>query len=234
VIATFFKTRGCRFERKFVTSELDEHDLEHLIKHHPLMFSEIYHQRYVNSLYFDTVSLASYYDNLSGVKDRMKIRIRWYGELFGKIAEPVLEFKVKDGWAGWKALYKLPSLTLTARIDYNMLIMAMAEIDLPQHLPLLVKSVEPIIIIRYKRKYFRSSDNNFRITIDTKLSYHAAGKYDNIDAYKYTDHISKILELKYQKELDNRADEVTRYLPFRLSKNSKYANGISRLLGYEL
>jgi SPX domain protein involved in polyphosphate accumulation len=198
------------------------------------MFSEIYHQRYVNSLYFDTVSLASYYDNLSGVKDRMKIRIRWYGELFGKIAEPVLEFKAKDGWAGWKALYKLPSLTLTARIDYNMLIMAMAEIDLPEHLPLLVKSVEPIIIIRYRRKYFRSSNNNFRITIDTKLSYHAAGKHDNIDAHKYTDHISKILELKYQKEFDNQADEVTKHLPFRLSKSSKYVNGISRLLGYEL
>jgi len=234
VTVACLKIQRCRFERKFVTSELDEHDLVHLIRHHPLMFTEIYHQRYVNSLYFDTVSLANYHDNLSGIKDRMKIRIRWYGELFGKIAEPILEFKIKDGWAGWKTLYQLPALQMTARIDYDMLIMAMAKIDLPEHLPLLIKSIEPIIIIRYKRKYFSSTENNFRITIDTDLSYHAARRRDNIDSHKYADYITKILELKYQRKYDNQAEAVTNHLPFRLSKNSKYVNGISRLFGYEL
>lgn len=44
--------------------------------------------------------MLAYQDNLIGISDRMKVRIRWYGALLGLIEEPVLELKIKRGFLG--------------------------------------------------------------------------------------------------------------------------------------
>ena len=86
-----------RYERKFKISEIDRNYVETLVKYHPAMFSEIFHERIVNNIYFDTLNMDYYYDNKSGSSKRMKVRIRWYGNQFGLIEKPVLELKIKDG-----------------------------------------------------------------------------------------------------------------------------------------
>ena len=90
-------TSDYRYERKFVTSELSKYHVESIVKTHPAIFSEIYQLRNVNNMYFDSFRLVNYSDNVDGSSDRIKIRIRWYGELFGKIKNPVLEIKEKKG-----------------------------------------------------------------------------------------------------------------------------------------
>ena len=75
------------------------------------------HQIYQNNLfhwvvvyknfYFDSVNFNNYYDNLDGNIFRTKIRIRWYGDLFGYIENPVLELKIKNGLLGNKISYNL-------------------------------------------------------------------------------------------------------------------------------
>ena len=50
-----------RYERKFIISQLDRHHVETLIKNHPAMFSEIFHERSVNNIYFDTHQLKHYF-----------------------------------------------------------------------------------------------------------------------------------------------------------------------------
>ena len=52
-----------RYERKFIISNTDEKKIEHYIKLHPKIFSEIYHERYVNNIYFDSLQLQNYFDN---------------------------------------------------------------------------------------------------------------------------------------------------------------------------
>ena len=91
-----------RYERKFLISELTREEVQSLIKSHTVMFREIYHPRYVNNIYFDTFDMGSYFDNVNGAFNRVKVRIRWYGDLFGPIKKPILEFKIKKGLLGTK------------------------------------------------------------------------------------------------------------------------------------
>ena len=86
-----------RYERKFFISGLKKEDIEFMVKLHPAIFREIYHERTVNNLYFDSYEMKSYLDNVSGNSQRAKVRIRWYGDLFGIIEKPVLEVKIKRG-----------------------------------------------------------------------------------------------------------------------------------------
>ena len=69
---------------------MDAHQVRALVKLHPSMFYEPYPPRYVNNLYLDTEDMENYLDNVSGVAERRKVRIRWYGDLFGDIGRPML------------------------------------------------------------------------------------------------------------------------------------------------
>ena len=46
-------------------------------------------------------------DNLDGINDREKHRVRWYGEDTGTLIAPILENKIKKNFQGNKILYKL-------------------------------------------------------------------------------------------------------------------------------
>ena len=52
------------------------------------------------------MTLDNYRDNLNGVQNRIKHRIRWYGEVI-KVEEPILEYKIKQGELGYKESYPL-------------------------------------------------------------------------------------------------------------------------------
>ena len=84
-------------------------EIEALVNLHPAIFSQIYHPRFVNNLYLDSLSLNSYFCHVNGLKDRVKVRIRWYGDLFGPVDEPVLELKIKRGSLGRKESFPLAS-----------------------------------------------------------------------------------------------------------------------------
>ena len=96
-----------RYERKFLIRDLSVQEIETIIKLHPNFFSEIYYQRNVNNIYFDSLELESYQDNVTGSAQRVKTRIRWYGELFGLIEKPVLELKIKSGFLGRKESFHI-------------------------------------------------------------------------------------------------------------------------------
>ena len=67
-----------RYETKFSVLDLNHNEIENIIKSHPAIFNEIYFTRNVNNIYFDTVDFSSFIDNIEGVRDRKKVRIRWY------------------------------------------------------------------------------------------------------------------------------------------------------------
>ena len=48
-------------------------------------------------IYFDSLNFKDYSETINGISNRQKIRIRWYGDFFGLIKKPVLEFKQKKG-----------------------------------------------------------------------------------------------------------------------------------------
>ena len=91
-----------RYERKYKVSDLNHHVILQSIRMHPVGLRKIYPDRQINNIYFDTPDLNNYFDNIDGNMDRMKIRIRWYGDCFKYIDKPVLELKIKRGLLGKK------------------------------------------------------------------------------------------------------------------------------------
>ncbi len=101
--------------------------------------------------------------------------------------------------------------------------------ELPDWVNAVMLMLSPSLLNRYSRQYFISFDNNFRLTIDDKLSYFGIGNGLNNFMEK---HISDdtIVELKYDYKHDGKdAAYITNDLPFRLTKSSKYVNGFELL-----
>src|SRR3989338_2665467 len=114
-----------RHERKFLISDYSAADIEQIVKFNPACFTEIYHQRTVNNIYFDSLAFDSYYDNIEGNTNRTKARIRWYGNLFGEIENAILEFKIKKGLLGRKEYYSLNPFILNANFSKEQIISAL-------------------------------------------------------------------------------------------------------------
>lgn len=217
-----------RYERKFFIPELTIDEVESIVKMNPAMFQEIFYQRFVNNIYFDSVGLESYYDNVVGAYDRTKIRVRWYGELIGYIENPVLEIKIKRGVVCRKKSYCLQPFQLENSNIFRM-IDSINKSEIPAIVGLGLKNLEPILLNRYRRKYFMSADGDYRITVDTDLSFSRINCQNNIHLDKTMLNNNVILELKYDQCLDDYAHLITHHFPFRLTKSSKYLIGIERL-----
>ena len=94
-----------RFEKKWVFNNIDKETLLSNLINSKLFFREQFEERTVNSIYFDTLNLKSAVDNLNGVSDREKFRVRWYGKNSELLNEPILENKVKKNFQGYKIFF---------------------------------------------------------------------------------------------------------------------------------
>ena len=218
-----------RYERKFFISEMSKYEIESLVKFHPAIFSEIYHQRFVNNIYFDSVNLTNYFDNVVGSARRVKFRIRWYGELFGLIEKPALELKIKQGLVGRKESFSLIPFELDHSFSMSIISNVINKSEIPENMRLKLKSTYPTLLNRYSRRYFQSADMNYRITIDTDLVFYRINCQNNSFIGKFIDKDHVIVELKYNQNMDDRANYITNYFPFRLSKISKYVSGLEKI-----
>jgi SPX domain protein involved in polyphosphate accumulation len=218
-----------RYERKFIVSELDKYEIESLVKLHPALFSEIHHERTVNNIYFDSIAMTNYLDNLGGKSQRVKVRIRWYGGLLGAINKPVLEIKTKKGHVGAKISFPLEPLAINESLTIDTMREILKKAEIPDALKVRLLDLKFSLLNCYRRKYFQSADKKFRITIDSDLRFLRLSPMGNTFSQMVIDHTNTILELKYGKEFDDYADRITNYFPFRMTKSSKYVAGVELL-----
>jgi SPX domain protein involved in polyphosphate accumulation len=223
------QTREFRYERKFLVDQLDAHQVRALIKLHPSMFYEPYPPRYVNNLYLDTVGLENYFDNVAGAGERHKVRIRWYGELFQDVKQPMLEFKGKSGLVGTKQRYPFAPFTLDDRFCHRYYQEILGQTDLPGHVKQVMRELNVVLCNRYYRWYFATRDQRFRVTVDAEMTFYQVKKANNRFVHKYVNHNHVVVEMKYAKPLDVQADRVSGFFPFSVTKNSKYVTGIERV-----
>jgi len=223
-----FNEEKSRFERKFLVTDMHYADIEQQVRIHPAAFSPIFHPRIINNIYLDSNDLDFFHDNVSGKGSRKKARIRWYGEMNGRIEKPVLEFKIREGMLGNKLSFPLSSFTVGANLTLENLQDVFQNSELPVWALEIMMQLKPALLNRYSRKYFLSFDNKFRLTMDDQLSYFAIGNNNNtfIENFKSED---IIVELKYDFQNDDLAPAITNHLPFRLTKSSKYVNGVELL-----
>jgi len=215
-----------RFERKSFLENLSVENLRHMIALHPAMFSEIYHQRYINNIYFDTPDFKSLHDNLAGVSQRIKYRIRWYGDMFQDIKTPVLELKIKSGLLGYKRSFKLAPFSMNINFDFSDVIQAVKKSDLPLDVYTNFMQLQPALLNRYRRKYYQEKRQLFRVTVDENLNYYQIKKTNNLFLNAHHDRDKLVFELKYNEENDKKASEIMNSFPFRATKSSKYVMGM--------
>ena len=225
----FLNPNNPRYERKFCVDDLSCHELYAIVKHHRAMFSNIFQPRYVNNIYLDDHCLGNYWDNVTGSMSRLKVRIRWYGELFGMISKPVLELKMKEGLIGFKSSYLLPPFEIGSGFDREVVRSALKQAEIPESLLVELSIMEPSLLNRYRREYFMSADKRFRITIDTEMQFVKADQRMNAFLNRTKNHTDTVLELKYTPENDEHAAAITNVFPFRITRNSKYVCGVQAL-----
>ncbi|MDA8591360.1 VTC domain-containing protein [Flavobacteriaceae bacterium] len=222
-----------RYERKFtVPNSFKLSTIKQYVQHNTFLFREIFYQRQVNNIYFDTYAYNDYFDNVLGVSNRKKIRIRWYGDTFGTIAKPVLEVKIKKGLVGDKWSYKLKPFVLDNNFTQETIQKVFLDSDLPKPILESVRNVFPTLLNSYSRRYFLSANKKFRITLDFDLLYYKIEKRFNNFALLPAKDDNKIVELKYGLSDDKEAVQVSTQFPFRLNKNSKYVNGVNTIKNF--
>ncbi len=221
---------ACRYERKFFLEGMEPAAARAAVLHHPALFYEAYPPRWINNLYFDTPWMEHYQDNLSGSAARGKARVRWYHDLEGEVRNPVLEFKLKRGWVGWKESYPFPGFTFGRELTAQRLAELISSSTLPPQVIERMRGYRVALVNRYHRSYFATHDESFRVTLDTDLTYYRSGRLSNPLLARTVDHGVLVVELKYDAEHEPRAARIAARMPFRLTRSSKYVRGVEAFL----
>lgn len=219
-----------RYETKYSIVQLNHTELENIICTHPAMFKEIYSRRSINNIYFDDYDFNSFIDNIEGERDRKKVRIRWYGDLFGVCKNPSLEVKYKSGLLGWKERHKLSDFNLDRDKFFNFkeILDPLITQNNFEIMKLNLTFLRPTLLNCYERTYFMSRDEKFRVTLDRKMEFYSINPIR--DHFKiFSDEEKMVIELKYDEKFRNEVQKITQYFPFRVTKNSKYVIGVERL-----
>lgn len=215
-----------RCERKFIVDRMSVDQVMMMVKLHPAVFTMVYPPRYINNIYFDTKDMSYYHENVSGAKERRKVRLRWYGDMIGEHKSPVMEFKIKDGFVGTKEHYPLLPFIFRQDIDSDHFHHVIYKSHLPKQVKYYLRDLDPVLLNRYHRYYFETIDKRFRVTVDDEMSYYNLRRFSNSFSYRYSDDRNVVIELKYDKQIDHVASRISQSMPFTVTKNSKYVQGI--------
>lgn len=205
-----------RYERKYKVSDINHHVLLQAIRLHPAVMRKIYPDRQINNIYFDTMDLQCYSDNVDGISERKKFRVRWYGEDIFDIKNPNLEVKYRLSEVGSKLIYPVPEFDLQD----------LKGLTETVHQTLDRKVIlRPVLMNSYMRSYFGTKDGRYRITVDRKLQF-----FSLLSSNRFIRYITKedavIMEIKYEIDDDETTDRITQHFPLRQTKSSKYVTGV--------
>jgi hypothetical protein len=206
-----------RFERKYRIEGIPVDAVRQVIRCLPLSLRPLYPARRVNNLYFDTPALDTFHESVSGVGQRRKFRIRWYGAGAWPDENALFEIKIRDGEMGRKSVFPLAPAregdirALTAQV---------------RAFPQTPATLCPALFNSYERAYYGTARGDFHLTLDWGLQYR-----DYFGGSKrLAEDAAVVMEVKYSKESEaDLAAQILQNLPFRLGKNSKYVQGIQSL-----
>lgn len=213
------KNKIKRYERKWIFKSNDYLPLINTLIRSKLFFRNQFPSRKVNSIYFDTHDFICIRENLDGVSNKKKIRIRWYGDK-KKLINPILEIKSKRGFETIKETEKIKELE---NLNLNNFENLQKIKDVTNAKLKIKRIIHPILSTHYEREYFISQNKNIRATIDYNLNSIFLNNFSQTDIIKnYSSRC--ILELKYSIGFDHFVRKNLNSITLRLSKNSKFVN----------
>ncbi len=212
-----------RYERKYPQEAYTAAEVDLFIRRHPALFLEDHPERWVNSLYYDTPTLAGLAQSVDGLRDRVKVRVRWYGKLHRRVKHPVLEFKRKRGRLGSKDRYDLAPIDFRDGIAPPPGGLA-GDPPLPDDVAAALRLLVPASLTRYRRLYYRSADRRFRLTLDADLALYRVQPGSGRIVRVSGTFAGTVSEMKYGADDDEDARPLLQALPFRWSRFSKYCS----------
>lgn len=210
-----------RYERKFTVAIQDLPTFRHELKLHPAGFRQAFPPRFVNNVYFDNLDFSNLFENLDGVANRCKMRVRWYGDLWGEISNAFVEYKIKRGLAGTKRRFDLPTFVLAPDSHFGSVFAAagiLSELDFRVRHDL--QTSQAVVLNRYCREYYQVGER-FRVTLDSEVTSRAGPRFGDVPPESVA-----VVELKYDPSLESEASSLLQHFPLRVARNSKYVNGL--------
>ena len=218
--------KNSRYEIKFVLSNPQVSQALEWIYFHTS--AKLAHpNRLVNSIYFDDNDFTSVKDNLIGLSNRSKYRLRWYGDS-RQNEEVDLNFEIKNrsNRTGDKTRKAIEFDDSLLRMSYGEIELALKEKLSPEIV--FKKSLSPALQVCYLRKYLEGS-NNIRITLDSGIRYFSTSNNTKIFSSKPIRYPMTIMEIKFNPELLNTVSSSLRDFHLLPKRHSKYLTGISML-----
>jgi hypothetical protein len=222
-------TDDLRHERKLLPAGYALPEVLSLIRQHPSGFHEVYPPRWVNNLYLDSHGLDDYHDHVTGLAERSKSRIRWYGALRGSIPKPVFERKRKQGTVSWKRTHAVSPLTLNGGLDEHKLRAMLSDLGMENPLWRCLDLRHPSLINRYHRHYYLNGDGRVRLTVDSGLAFYAPDHTAAVLAIRPPAEYAVVIELKYAPTDSDCAADIASWFPCRVVRCSKYVLGIEAI-----
>jgi len=215
-----------RFELKLTTDRCELHRVRAWFRTHPYGFSTLYPSRRVNSVYFDTPDLASYFENLAGVASRWKIRLRWYGTDLARV-DGTLEIKRKQGLLGWKPQYKLSDFVRLDDTTWPAVRRSLRSQVPEAWRACLDRSHCPLILASYTRAYYGSADGVVRATVDVDQAVYDQRRSVRPNLDRPSPLVDRvIIELKCVASQRERLMDVASAFPIRVERHSKYVSSV--------
>ena len=180
-----------------------------------------------HSLYLDDIYYSSVKDNLSGISDRKKMRLRWYGEDEERF-QPSFEIKFRDGRLGFKEVYRVTSL------DKNLIdrpinsIIGECNKELIKQNIVLDNYLIPSLQTSYEREYYEDPEG-IRFTIDNNITFYKPLLLGKLNSTLPTPYPLQVLEMKFTSDLKNRVNKLISSLNLRPKRHSKYLIGLASM-----
>ena len=178
----------------------------------------------IRSVYFDDYSETAYYDKVSGVMERFKLRLRIYPPDFDTVK---LELKEKRGGFQQKhtLLISRPEAEALINKDYDIALQNKGIEEMLLKNGIAIYTMRPVVMNQYRRSAFMHPINNIRITLDRDI----LSSETNFDLFSQapvlfpvTDYYEAILEVKYDNYLFKWISDILDAYGLDMGAYSKY------------
>ncbi len=223
-----------RRETKFTFSHHQLSEVKNALHESNFLFAKAFPTRKIYSLYFDTPDVSDYCDNVAGISERCKMRLRWYHNPFRTSCDDddefQLELKLKKNRFGEKLVHKMSIPSNIVIVSGNLLVSYIQNLIPAEYRPLIDPCSELTLGVCYTRQYFVSHLMDLRCTIDTNIEYwdpqnsRTLKPQPTVPRYR-TEY--NILELKFPAELEESLPSNFESVFPIISggRHSKYATG---------
>jgi len=212
-----------RYEIKFVLNSIKLSDAMEWL-YTSTTANMAYENRIVNSIYFDDMGFSSVRDNLTGISQRSKFRLRWYENENKECL--AFEAKIKNGRLSRKEIYPI-NLSKDNLMELSVGDIASKCIkDLEMNNVIFDEYMTPTLKVSYEREYYETH-NGIRITIDQNINFSDVYSNSMLAKEKPIHYPNNVMELKFSPSMKKEVSKLIQSLHITPTRHSKYLVGMA-------